>query len=555
MQRWDPERVVSSGPTNDVCDDEGVCLGSDRTLLRTRSLQRPALLVSWVVFLGSLFAVQPSMGQRPDAVVCPRPNTVVCPRPNILFIAIDDLNDWIGCMGGHPQARTPHLDALADRGILFTNAHCVAPACNPSRAALFSGRMPFTTGVWSNASEQKLDRIYPQAKLLPQALRDSGYTAWGTGKLLHAGGKHAFDAYQTVSQRWSPLSPKAVRYTSEELPSKGTDHPFHTTRDPLGRKVVLPLNRMPSDRKPDSDDGESFDWGPWDLPDRYFGDTQITDWAIERLRSAPDRPLFLGIGYYRPHIPLWAPKRYFARFRSAPAQLPPVLENDLDDLSPTARHWALEPVTAGAHATVVQHGQWGAAVEAYLACIAYVDAEVGRLIAALDRSPLADTTWIILWSDHGWHLGEKQHWGKWTGWERSTRVPLIFVPPRNLASEFAPPGSRCDAPVSLIDLYPTVLQVCNVPAPGRLDGQSLVPQLHEPGRPTDRAVLTTFDPGNISVRTQRWRYIRYDDGSEELYDHRSDPHEWYNLAGRSEYIDTLQRMRSRASALVPQPSR
>jgi len=466
-------------------------------------------------------------------------------NPNVLFIAIDDLNDWIGCMQGHPQARTPHIDQLAARGVLFTNAHCAAPACNPSRAAIFSGRMPNVTGVWANRAEMKLDRLYPNARLLPTAFAHSGYHTFGTGKLLHSGGKALFDEYFAVGQRWSPLPKKAVEYTEEELPTKGTDNPRHVVQDSRGRNLVLPLNRMPSDRRPNEKDGESFDWGPFEVPDSDFGDTQITDWAMEKIEQAHDKPFFLGVGYYRPHIPLWAPKRFFDRFADSPGHLPPVQRNDLDDLSETARQWALEPVTAGSHATVVKHGQWHAAVEAYLACVTYVDHEIGRLLGMLDNSPCAENTVIVLWSDHGWHLGEKEHWGKWTGWERSTKVPLIIVPPRKLAGRFATAGSRCDQPVGLIDLYPTLTELCGVESPDELDGRSLVPLLREPQRSTGRGVVTMFDPGNVSLRTARWRYIRYADGSEELYDHWTDPHEWGNLADSADHVETKKRLRER----------
>lgn len=463
-------------------------------------------------------------------------------KPNVLFIAVDDLNDWIGCMQGHPQARTPNIDRLAARGVLFTNAHCVAPACNPSRAAVFSGQMPKRTGVWSNQSPP-LRRLRPNAKVLPVAFADAGYRTLGTGKLL--GDRRAFGEFYGVGQRWSPLTKKALRYTDEELPTKGTDNPRHVVTDRQGRSIVLPLNGMPSDRKPDANDGESFDWGPFDVPDSELGDTQITDWAVDKLKKGFDKPFFLGVRYYRPHIPLWAPKRYFDRFSDSPATLPQVKDDDLDDLSPIARKWALEPVTAGSHATVVRHKQWRAAVEAYLACVTYVDNEIGRLLDTLDGTGLNNSTVIVLWSDHGWHLGEKQHWGKWTGWERSTRVPLIIAPPKTLADRFATAGSRCDQPVSLIDLYPTLAELCNVVPPEKLDGQSLVPLLREPDHVTDRGVLTTFDPGNASLRTEHWRYIRYVDGSEELYDLKNDPHEWENLASVSTHNDQKARMRQK----------
>ena len=469
-------------------------------------------------------------------------------KPNVLFIAVDDLNDWIGCMKGHPQALTPNIDRLAARGVLFTNAHCAAPACNPSRAAVFSGRMPNITGVWSNQSGP-LSKKYPEGRTLTTAFGRAGYRTLGTGKLLHTGGRSDFDEYYSVGQRWSPFEKEDVEYTSDELPSKRTANPRHLLKDSQGRTVVLPLNRMPSDRRPTGKSGESFDWGPFDVPDSDFGDTQITDWAIAKLRKKPEQPLFLAVGFYRPHIPLWAPKRFFDRFERTPAELPSVLKNDLADLSEMAKRWALEPVTAGSHATVVKYRQWQAAVEAYLACISYVDHEIGRLLDALDRSGIADNTVIALWSDHGWHLGEKQHWGKWTGWERSTRVPLIIVPPRSQRADFAA-DARCKEPVSLVDLYPTLVEICGADGPRTLDGQSLVPLLREPARSSGRAVVTMFDRGNTSLGTDRWRLIRYADGSEELYDHSRDSHEWKNLTGNPEFADFQKRLSRQLQSLT-----
>jgi arylsulfatase A-like enzyme len=339
-----------------------------------------------------------------------------------------------------------------------------------------------------------------------------------------------------------PISREQSDYTKQDLPTKGSNNPRHVVTDSTGREVILPLNRMPSDRAPRSKAGESFDWGPWDVPDSDFGDTRITDWAIGKLKEKSDNPLFLALGYYRPHIPLWAPKRFFERFKENPGKLPSIREDDLGDLGETGKKWALEPVTGGSHASVLKHNQWAKAVEAYLACTTYVDHEIGRLLDELDRSPYKDNTIIMLWSDHGWHLGEKEHWGKWTGWERSTKVPLIIAPPIRLAKDFAKAGSRCDQPVGLIDLFPTLTDLCGIKAPAGLDGESLVPLLRDPSKLTNRKLLTTFNPENISVRSDRWRYIRYADGSEELYDHKTDPNEWDNLAGNPDHravIDSL----------------
>jgi len=466
-------------------------------------------------------------------------------KPNILFVGIDDLNDWVGCLGGHSQVKTPNIDRLAERGVLFTNAHCTAPACNPSRAALFSGKMPFNTGIWSNSSP-RLPEHRPDLVLLPSAFSRAGYVTLGTGKLLHGGSKPnrvLFDESFNPEQRWSPLRRDQVQYADEELPSKGTDNPRHVVNVPDGDPIVLPLNHMPSDRNPTGSDGESFDWGPFDVQDFEMGDGLITDWAIGQINKGFDRPFFLAVGYYRPHIPLWAPRCYFDLYPEETVKLPPFKEDDLDDLSEVAKRWAIEPVTAGAHATVIRHGQWHAAVAAYLACVTFVDHQVGRLLDALDESPYAHNTLVVLWSDHGWHLGEKQHWGKWTGWERSTRVPMVIVPPKSQAADYAKAGSRCAEPVGLIDLYPTLAELCGVMPPEGLDGRCLVPLLRNPSLSTGRAIITTFDPGNVTLRTDRWRYIRYADGSEELYDHRADPNEWNNLAKDPNHARRINQLR------------
>jgi len=469
-------------------------------------------------------------------------------QTNVIMIVVDDLNDWVGCMNGHPQSKTPNIDSLAERGILFANAHCAAPACNPSRAAVFSGRMPNVTGVWSNDRAQVIDKIYPPAEFLPTLFKKNGYRTLGTGKLLHSKGSHLFDDYYSVMQRCSPFTNKSqYDYTSRELPSKGSDNPRKVTSDSQGREIILPLNRMPSDRKPNAVAAESFDWGSWDVPDEDFGDTKITNWAIQKLNQRHDKPLFLSVGYYRPHIPLWAPKRFFERFKKEPGILPQVNENDLDDLSTVAKKWAIEPITAGSHETVLKFDQWRRAVEAYLACVTYVDNEIGRLMDAFSKSRYHENTIILLWSDHGWHLGEKQHWGKWTGWERSTKVPLIVVPPNNSSQAFKA-GHHSHSPVSLIDIYPTLVEMCELKNAPKLDGKSLVPLLRDPNSGSSRGVVTFFDKGNISFRTKSWRLIQYVEGDVELYDMRNDLNEWDNLAGNPKFQSRLQRIQKEFQA-------
>lgn len=464
--------------------------------------------------------------------------------PNVLMISVDDLNDWVGFLNQHPQALTPNMDRIAERGIVFSNAHCASPACNPSRASIFTGRMPWQTGVWSNRS-YRLMQAHPDTRVLPLEFKDAGYRTLGTGKLMHSTEKAnaiIFDQHFNVEQRWSPLTRDLVRYRRDELASKGTQNPRHEVvfnEQPM----TLPLNGMPSDRSPDKADGESFDWGPMDIPDSAMGDSQITDWAIERLSDESEKPFFMGVGYYRPHIPLWAPAKYFDRLKDQNVVLPPHLSEDLRDLSTSGKRWALEADTAGLHSTVVAAGQWEEAVKGYLACTTFVDSQIGRLLDALENSRHRDNTMIVLFSDHGWHLGEKQHWGKWTGWERSTRVPLVIVLPNGQTMLPETGAKSCDVPVSLIDLHPTLTELCGIESPANLDGQSLVPMLQNPGQASTRVAISVFDRGNISVRDSSFRLIRYADDSTELYNIDHDPNEWKNLANNPSYATVVERLR------------
>ncbi len=416
-------------------------------------------------------------------------------KPNVLFIAVDDLNDWIGCLGGHPQGKTPHIDKLAARGAFFTQAHCAAPACNPSRAALLTGIRPTTSGVYLNP--QPWRPAMPEAVTLPQFFRDNGYKAIGGGKIFHGG-------YNDLAS-WDFY-----------LKSGGSPSPAN-----------LPANGI----RPKS----HFDWGPVKATDAEMNDYRVANWAIKQLNKKHDKPLFLACGIFRPHLPWFVPQKYFDMFPLESIQLPKVLTTDLDDVPAAGKKMARPD---GDHRKVVQTDNWRNAVQAYLACIAFADAQVGRVIEALEKSEHASNTIVILWGDHGWHLGEKQHWRKFSLWEEATRAPLMIYAPGVTKA-----GSTISTPVSFVDIFPTLADLCGLKPIEQLEGQSLKPLLLNSTAPWKRPALTTHGYKNHALRSERFRYIRYENGEEELYDHKVDPAEWKNLAGDPAYADTKVSLR------------
>jgi arylsulfatase A-like enzyme len=258
-----------------------------------------------------------------------------------------------------------------------------------------------------------------------------------------------------------------------------------------------------------------------------MNDHKSVDWAIERLNKKHDKPLFLACGLFKPHMPWQVPRKYYDMFPLDSIEVPKVLETDLDDVPEVGRQMA-KP--SGDHAAILASGNWKRAVQAYLAAMAFTDAEIGRLLDGLDKSPLKENTVICLWGDHGWHLGEKLHWRKFSLWEESARAPLIFVAPG-----VTKPGSFCERTVDFIDVYPTLAELCGLPASSELEGHSIVSLLKDPTAEWKYPAITTYGRNNHGVRSERFRYIRYHDGGEELYDHEKDPMEWTNLAGKPEF--------------------
>jgi arylsulfatase A-like enzyme len=422
-------------------------------------------------------------------------------RPNVLFMAIDDLNDWVGCLGGHPDVKTPNLDRLASRGVLFTNAHCSAPACNPSRASLMTGILPSTSGIYKNPDPWRNAPVLKNAVTIPQHFMAHGYSAVGGGKIYHGS---------------FPDPPSWQDYFPSQKKNK-PDDPMPPNR---------PVNGIPKTAH--------FDWGPVDAPDKAMGDRQVAAWARGQLQKRHDKPFFLACGFFRPHLPWYAPPRYFDMYPPDKITLPNVNENDLDDVPELGKRMAKPQ---GDHAKVTKHKQWRKAVQGYLASVTFVDTCVGRVINALDRSDYADNTIVILWSDHGWHLGEKLHWRKFSLWEEATHNVLMVVAPG-----VTRPGQRCSRPVTMLDIYPTLIELCNLAPKKELQGKSFLPLLKNPQAEWDRPALTTHGRENHSLRCERFRYIRYSDGTEELYDHDKDELEWANLANDPKYAGVKKQL-------------
>jgi choline-sulfatase len=413
-------------------------------------------------------------------------------KPNVLMIAVDDLNDWVGPLKGHPQVLTPNMDELAARGTTFLNAHCQSPLCNPSRSSLLTGLRPSTTGIYTLQPGIRQVEATRTVTTLPQQFGKHGYHTSVFGKIYHDGSIAPKDRAAEVTV-WgvAPGMPKP----KQKISQGPWQHP-------------------------------AMDWGVFPEDDRDQADWKIADAAIEQLQSLPkDQPFFLAAGFRLPHVPCFASQKWFDQYPLATLTMPPVLENDRDDVPDFAwnLHWKLPEPRLSA---LKKANDWEPLVRAYLASITFMDSQVGRVLEALDQSGRARETIVVLWSDHGWHLGEKGISGKNTLWERSTRVPLIFAGP-GIAAD-----AKCRQPAELLDLYPTLIELCGLPAVTGLEGHSLKPQLSDANAKRPWPAITTHNQNNHTVRTERYRYIRYADGSEEFYDVVADPNEWTNLAKR-----------------------
>jgi choline-sulfatase len=424
-------------------------------------------------------------------------------RPNILMIAIDDQNDWIGHLGGHPLSHTPAIDALAARGTTFMNAHCQAPLCNPSRASLMLSRRPSTTGIYGLKPWFREVPELAALESLPQYFRSHGYTTYMTGKIYHG----SYGRQEPLE--WDHAGPGA---------SGGPFPPAPLVKAPSGHKLV--------------------DWGTFPHRDEDKGDWKVASWAVEQLGQMPkDKPFFLAAGFFLPHVPCYVTQSWYDLFPKDNSVLPLIQRDDRRDTPFFSwyLHWKLpEPRLQ----FLEEQNEWGNLVRSYLASTAFTDSQVQRVLEALEASGAAENTVVVLWSDHGWHLGEKEITGKNTLWDDGTRVPLVFAGPG------VTPGQQCERPAELLDIYPTLVELAGLPAKDGLEGLSLAPQIKDARASRDRPAITTHNAGNHGIRSEQWRYIIYADGTEELYDHAIDPHEWTNLAKDPAFISVLEQHRA-----------
>ena len=408
-------------------------------------------------------------------------------RPNVVMICIDDLNDWVGFLGGHPDAKTPHMDSLAKRGCNFTNAHCAVPVCSASRVSIMSGVAPTTHGSYELGPAYEDLPALINVPTIHRYFKDNGYLTLSGGKVLHHGfrGRLKGDIDQSLGRRKSPT------------PRKPLNRPAHWSK--------------------------AWDWGAFPETDADMAEIQLANEAAKVLSGEYDKPFFMSVGFFRPHVPLYVPLRWFDLYDVESLSLPTNPLSDLDDLPSNflnINNYAVAPTNA----EVQESGSQKSLTHAYLASISFVDHCVGIIMSALRRSAHAENTLVVLWSDHGFHLGEKRHWAKRTLWEESTRVPLLFAGPK------IKPGTKCREAVSLLDVYPTLIEMCGLPENQHLDGVSLSHQIGDPTASRIRPAVTSSYFGNHSIRTRDWRLIVYDNGAEELYDHRNDPVEFHNLA-------------------------
>lgn len=416
-------------------------------------------------------------------------------QPNVLMICVDDLNDWIGCMNGHPNAITPNMDKLASQGVLFTNAHCQAPICGPSRASIMTGLRPSTTGIYGQITDEDIRKVGDVTKdiiFLPEYFKNYGYYTMGKGKIFH------------------DFAPEGV-FDEAAGREKG-----------FGPK---PEKRFKWDKK-----GTSTDWGAFPETDAEMPDYRTAKWAVEKLNADYKKPFFLVAGFVRPHVPWYVPQKWFDMHPINAVETPPYKIDDFDDLpaiSKAVHEMPMMPTRDWA----IKTGQWKDIVQSYLACVTFVDHYIGEVLNALENSKYKDNTVVILWSDHGYQLGEKGTFAKHALWQTATNAPLIISVPGMSKNE------TCYSPVEMLDIYPTLIDLCGLPSYKKNEGKSLKSLIAKTTAEGKDFAITTYGRNNHAVVSDGYRYIHYEDGSEELYNRNIDSNEFENIAEIPAYFD------------------
>ena len=461
-------------------------------------------------------------------------------KPNVLFISVDDLNDWVNPLDGNPQAITPNLDKLVQHGVLFTNAHCSQAVCTASRNSLLSGLHPTTTGWYASTSDmaKNYNSVMENHMMLPEYFKSNGYNTYSAGKVFHSGESDYSDRTDSF---WTEYAPHFWNNMEPHIKEAGFGYRgtmFYPFTKDGGQLVQLFGEDTINNYYKDRNRFYSLCGGPLsedEIPKGGMYDEQIANWAINKISEKQDKPFFMAVGFIRPHVPYTAPQKYFDMYDKENIVLPDIPEDEMSDIPIMGKSIAFGRTPNGGWYDVNRKKEiLPELVHAYLACVSFADDQIGKVLKALENSPNANNTIIVLWSDHGQHLGEKHHFRKQALWEESTRVPLFFRVPGKKQGK-----AQNDQAVSLLDIYPTLTDLCHLPKPEKLEGNSLVPLLNDPDKAWDKPVLSTWYYKNHAVRSNKWRYIHYRDGGEELYNHETDPGEHTNLANDPQYASVI----------------
>jgi arylsulfatase A-like enzyme len=446
---------------------------------------RPTAILIPLCVLSALLTITACDAKAPEQIQAPEPE-----KHNVVMIIVDDLNDYVGAMGGHPDTKTPNMDRLAAEGLMFMNAHATAALCGPSRASVMTGLRPSTSGIYGQLSDKDIKKASAATEnitFMSEYFSQHGYKTMGIGKIFHNGAPEG--SFQEYGGRIKGFGP----------------HPEN--------EFVWDSDRT------------NTDWGVYPEHDEDMIDYKSAMWAKDKLEQEHEKPFFLAVGFIRPHAPWYAPQKWFDMHPADQLTMPPYLAGDLDDVPQISRDLhevPMMPTTEWA----IETGEWPNIVQGYLASVSFVDHYIGEVLKALENSAYADNTTVVLWGDHGYHIGEKNRFAKHSLWEETSRVPLMIKTPGGVR------GKVANTPVSLLDLYPTLVDLAGLPAYAANEGASLKPLLDGSSEDSGRVAITSYGYNNHAIRNDRYRYIRFDDGSEELYDHQDDPNEWMEKPGR-----------------------